>query len=279
MVSIDKTYLKKNEYIQLRDWWIETKEQQEKELGYSHWMFPFDSFDGVPDTKKITKEFLSKHTQDIDNFTDNQPVWNTSGIFDLWLIKNCQLDFVQIRLKDQYSENYFGFKFKDKLNFSEKPLIVSIKDKGHDIYFFRTKGSDLKDGEVSFFNKVIFYGTTYFLKLIDDAIRTIEGHSSRVDIEIAFELYGLLIIAKGNSFFIDDVEIYHLPIFDFKKIAQMPKIKHSYKLSDSKNYHNEEVFVSHENECFDITMYKDFKRENLKHYTSLLPEYTKQIIT
>lgn len=34
------------------------------------------------------------------------PLWNTPTYFDIWLIRNCHIDFIQDRLKDQYGEEY-----------------------------------------------------------------------------------------------------------------------------------------------------------------------------
>ena len=277
MAGIDKTYLNKQEYIQLRKFWVETREQQKKELGYAVWMYPFTYFGDLDTTDDITQEMLDSNI-DVDNFGDEVcPVWSTSSSFDLWLAKNCPLDFIKERLFEQYDSDFIGFKHDFK--FSEKPCLISITENGNSIYFFRTSGDDLKDGEINIHEKILFYGTTRILKIINQALNCISGFRfGNVNLKIEFEYFGVpFIYENGNIIHGKTLEPVDYRFDD--DCFFIPKIKHSYKISDAKKYKLEEIFISSEDKCFDIAQFKEVDKKYLKRYIKLsTPDYINKLI-
>lgn len=89
MAAIDKTYLKYQDYLILKDWCDKTK------LIYDN---------GI---KGSPKDFLFSYNEPYEG---EAPVWNTPESFDRWLYHNCPLSFIQERLKEQYSDTdtYFN---------------------------------------------------------------------------------------------------------------------------------------------------------------------------
>lgn len=95
MAVIDKTYLKYQDYLILKEWCENTK------LIYS------DGKEGSP------KDFLYLYTEP---YKGKLPVWNTPWAFDDWLRNNCPLDFIQKRLNEQYGNKPV---FEDVESFDE----------------------------------------------------------------------------------------------------------------------------------------------------------------
>lgn len=92
MAAIDKTYLHSwNEYKQLKDW-VESVGNVTDDYGNrfnpKEWLFTCSKKDFDKLEKKNDKWGI--------------PVWNTPTAFDIWLIRNCPLDFIHDTLKDQY---------------------------------------------------------------------------------------------------------------------------------------------------------------------------------
>lgn len=126
MAAIDKTYLYKwVDYKALHDWcksvgtiiddygneitpldWIWELTEDEFNSNISHQIARSIEAYNRGDYKSAVDEGLM--TQDeYDNWDAIKhiwgiPVWNTSIAFDVWLIRNCPLDFIQDRLKEQY---------------------------------------------------------------------------------------------------------------------------------------------------------------------------------
>src|SRR5574343_1225158 len=159
MASIDKTYVTKDEYVLARQFWLDTYEQQVRELGFAQWLYPFSVYGDT----ECTRDFIANNTLDVEEFLDEGVLWNTGSTFDLWLAKNCNLDFIKDRLSVQYGQDWFGFKHAAELDFSEKPCIISIEYSGNMaesmVYLFRDKGEDLSDKEVFIHDDIIVYGT------------------------------------------------------------------------------------------------------------------------
>lgn len=126
MAAIDKTYLYSwEQYEQLRDWcksvgtviddygnkitaldWLYklTKEEFESIIAeqlektqddYKNGKLKFLLNSGIITQEEYNNFDATKHIWGIS-------VWNTDTYFDVWLIRNCPLDFIQNRLKEQY---------------------------------------------------------------------------------------------------------------------------------------------------------------------------------
>lgn len=114
MAGIDKTYIYWKEYPTYRQWWIDNYNKMKKELGHTIYLYPFQYFRPF-DPKEYTPQFLKENTQDLEsckNIAYEFPVWNTSEKVDMWLIKNCNIQSFQKRLRSVYPRHWKGFKIK-----------------------------------------------------------------------------------------------------------------------------------------------------------------------
>lgn len=98
MAAIDKTYIKTyNQYKEVWDWC--------KDIVVT-----------LDFNKKISfkpSDFLNELTEDdFNNLPENRELvlWNTPSYMDKWLIRNCPIDFIQKRLKEQYGDDYDDIK-------------------------------------------------------------------------------------------------------------------------------------------------------------------------
>ena len=272
MAGIDKTYITKEQYKIARAWWIKNYHKQKKVFGHAWWLYPFSCYD----EETITPQFLKEHTSDVNNFVDGNCLWNTSAIFDLWLIQNCPLDFIQERIKEQYGEDYWGFKYKDQLDFSEKPRVLSISDgEKINIYFYQ----DLNGEKIEKLDKIIFYGTTFMYKVIDDMCNCFSfPHNKNLIVEYMY--YGLCITNRGGKNFIFEedatetlVNIPNIYSDNVQEFFNFPKITHSYKLKECQSYPTQAIYISKENEVYDISAYKGFNKKDMSRYMLDLPKY------
>jgi hypothetical protein len=98
MAAIDKTYIKTyNQYKKVCDWC--------KDI-----VVIFDI------NKKISfkpSDFINEYTEDDFNKLPKNGelvLWNTPFYMDKWLIRNCPINFIQKRLKEQYGDDYDDIK-------------------------------------------------------------------------------------------------------------------------------------------------------------------------
>ena len=284
MAGIDKTYITKEQYIEARKFWMKTYAKQVKELGHAVWLYPFSAF---KDVEEVTPQFLRKNTADIDNF--GSVLWNTSSVFDLWLMKNCPLDFVQARLHEQYDENYWGFKYKNQFNFFKKSFILSAHDskgnKNVDLYFYQELKKDRKNfAKIEFIDKIIFYGTTFMYKFLQDIYKSF-SFADNETLEVRFEYYGLKMINRGKKTFVyneDETETeINLPYIyedNVKEFFNVPEIKHSYKVKECKDYPAQAIYLSTETEIFDISAFKNYDKTKIGNMLLSLPKYVEEQI-
>lgn len=275
MASIDKIYCHKIDYLEFCKFWMKTKEQQLMEMGELLGLHPFY-------TEKDWTQFDFKKLEELGNsyFPDdytNMPLMNNSVIWDLWLKKNCDIKFVTERIDEQYGGSYMMQNAKD-FDFNQESFVMSIERKDPDsdllLYFFRTRGDDLKEGEIYVHDKIIFYGTTYLLKIIDKAIDAFNGKLGGSKLTVIVDFYGMIIKFEHGKYYRligeDEIEIDNL--FDLS-LSHFPEIKHSYSMKEIEDYEPEEIYISDEIEAFDITQYKDFNISHFPRYIKLLPGY------
>lgn len=287
MAGIDKFYCTLPEYKKVRDWWINTRKSQKDDLGYLLWMYPLSNIRDINgDTFKEASEIpdaLLVDKKDYGYWDDGDlltqlAILNTMPKEDLWLSKNCDLDVIQDQLKEKYSEDWIGFTHKNELNFECDPCIVNIITSDmEDIYFFE----DVDDENIKIVEKVIFYGTTYLLKVFYEAIKclSLKLRSSMIN-EIHIDYYGIQLkyMVKENIFFDlnNDRKQVSLSIVDYEIFV--PEFKHSYNVKEVENYDPYEIFMSHENEAYDITQFMDGSKEKMNRYIMLLPDYIERQI-
>lgn len=130
MAAIDKTYISSVEqYIEIRDWCLNQPIQYDS-LGNTWHISDFlpynctydDNFNIIEEhiyTEEEIKNLLNikrKSTQKHktkEDYNINQveiPLWNTPLYVDIYLIRNCPIEFIQDRLKIQYSDCYESIK-------------------------------------------------------------------------------------------------------------------------------------------------------------------------
>lgn len=98
MAGIDKTYIKTyNQYKEVYDWCkdIVVTLDVNKNISFK------------------PSDFLYEWTEDdFNQLSENGELvlWNTPSYMDSWLIRNCPIDFIQKRLKEQYGDEYDDIK-------------------------------------------------------------------------------------------------------------------------------------------------------------------------
>lgn len=99
MAAIDKTYIKTyNQYKEVYDWCkdiVVTLNFNKKNISFK------------------PSEFLNELKEDdFNNLSENREfvLWNTPWYMDKWLIRNCPIEFIQKRLKEQYGDDYDAIK-------------------------------------------------------------------------------------------------------------------------------------------------------------------------
>lgn len=312
MAAIDKTYVNKKQYLQVREWWIKTRKKQKREIGHEIWLYPFsvlEIYDTAENGYKLLETLPLSSNKDIEWFSDDdndyRALWNTSTKVDVWLSLNCPFDFIQDTLKEQYGEDWFIFKHKDQIDFEPHVRIWAITQKSDNndccLYFFKDiKDADGKILENEYIKKAIVYGTTYIFERIELAKQAIKGDSdisnSHTGMEVFFEYYGCPIYYKGGKFFIKDTDVevtdesegYNKMSFSSNPFGyiqdsefKLPNFKHSYNANECLKYDDEAIFMSHKNDCFDISQYqnnKEDKKEAINRWITFLPEYLGKMI-
>lgn len=113
MAGIDKTYISDYEqYKEVRDWCKDKKVVLKNGLSFNADDFLYDK-DMSEESFNEWKEEVIQNSMKMYNesYEDAEkhfeiPLWNTPTYFDIWLIRNCPIDFIQDRLKVQYGESY-----------------------------------------------------------------------------------------------------------------------------------------------------------------------------
>jgi hypothetical protein len=94
MAGIDKTYVKSlKEWREIEDW---AKDKVIVSDYADEYVFLIEY---IPE---YTDEEIEKWIQQAGEV----PIWNTGTFVDVWLMKNCPLEIIQNRLKEQYGEEY-----------------------------------------------------------------------------------------------------------------------------------------------------------------------------
>lgn len=98
MAAIDKLYIKTwDQYTQLKEWCA----------GKVCWDKPYLDYKGRTVEKLYAHDFLFDWEKK-DWGKGGKPVFNAPIWFDIWLIQNCPLDFIQVELKDMYGDDDYN---------------------------------------------------------------------------------------------------------------------------------------------------------------------------
>lgn len=282
MAIADKTYISKEQYILLKKWWLKTRKKQVRELGDEIYMYPFQH---LSEGNVIGGEYVtdfeydpSESDLDIENFGDGaQCLWNTSTKTNLWLAKNCPFDFIQEQLKEKLTTDFYVkisdknqcLSLIDKLDFSKPDSILYIKNKEVELFFFSLPD---KNGEVSYYDKMIAYGTPNVFKVIDEAKKGLRKYSKKY--EIGFMYCGIEFILKNGRLRTDGQKNIQIPFFNSEAL-NTPKIKYSFRQKDAEKFENSQIILSEDNEIVTLDMYSE---PDLERYIFTLPNYLKKLI-
>ena len=179
MAYIDKTYFSTYEqWKQVRDWCDDKIVEFSKTQIYhvKYYLNYIDltevEFDSYKEefVKSYCKNYNTTREEALNNFS--MVLWNTPVWLDIWLIRNCPIDFIQDRLKYQYGKDYelikqyrsiydtykrnglgkhFHYKVICKPNWHPRfnitirttfDTIVPFKEKKHSLWFVRVKDKD-----------------------------------------------------------------------------------------------------------------------------------------
>ena len=286
MAGIDKTYGSKEQYKQLRQFWIDTYDEQIRLFDEAIWLYPFSAFDDFPKIE-ITPEFLKVHTDDIDEFpedTDNYPLWNTSSTFDVWLSKNCKLDFVQKRLAEQQYDSYWlGFKYQNLLNFDHKPHLIQIDIKhfGNDdsIYFYK----DIDKDSIETLDKLIVFGSTWFFQILNDAKQTLNNFvKPSIQLDINFNYFGLNLKHSNKTLYLLDSDGNVIDTIDdiiqFEDL-KIPEIKYARSFKEAIDYEPHEIYFSNTDEIIAMADFEDYETNSVQRCAmSALDKYLYELI-
>lgn len=294
MSCSDKMYFTKEEYIEIKKLWLKTRKKQKRELGSEIWMYPFTALkdwykdeNGLIDFDNVKFDYdPSESNLDIEYMPSegDSSVFNVSTKVELWLLKNFNLPCIKREVEKQLSTYWFQdiseelrFNLIDELDFTEDDRIYYINNNENiSLHLYNISSKD--DERLYPIKKVLVYGTTDYLKVIDLAVNQIYRYDDN-GLEIDFTFCGLTLTSRNGKlyYFIDketEKEIF-IPFIrpDFK----LPKFKHSYKIKDSKKYNTREIILSigTDNIC-NSSAYKG--NNSLKRLLIELPEYIREQI-
>lgn len=242
MAGIDKTYVNKSQWLQAKEFADITKNQQIKELGSS---IPF-------------------YYDNADEIGDDTVLWNTSVIQDIWLRKNCRLDFIQNRLDAQYGGSFNKGSSLDILaelcTFEHVGLeIRSIESPSGNIYFWYNEGDDTWLLEET--DTILVYGTTYIYELLDKIMVSIRGYDNFSG-TVTFDFYGAGLKYVDGKIFTESGLMIDLGYINEKAI-KLPKLKHSFNSRDVKRFRPEMIYFSHTSDVVCLHEYKNIDSLNI----------------
>lgn len=223
MAAIDKTYVNREQWDRAMIFLEETRIKQIADLGSSIEPYYTEYPDGQSEVA----------------------LWNTSKIQDIWLKRNCQLDFVQERLKVQYGTDAKLDWWAEKCIFDIPGLyFVEIKTHKDCVYFFDT---DLGSDTISIYDEtddILVYGTTRILELIDSAIERFAWDTGNFDGEMTLLYYGCELKFKDGSWTSDGEVVKPWPIMMSEPV--LPRIRINPPLSDVRK--PQTVYISNDEE-------------------------------
>lgn len=129
--SENETDLDMGEYTEeyINDCLSNIRKDNQKYKTEEHWKNTLEPYsDDTEYTDSIST--FEKYCEHLDNSAEI-PLWNTDHIFDIYLIKNCPVEFIQNRLKEQYGGGWYKEAFT-KHNKSYEAIKNGVSD--YDMY-------------------------------------------------------------------------------------------------------------------------------------------------
>lgn len=269
MAGIDKTYVTVDQWHLGKKFWDDTKDQQIRELGH----------------------LIGLYHETEKTIYDDCVLWNTSILEDIWLKRNCPLDFIQDRIEFQYGDTFskgredgFMSLMAQNCDFSENGIylheMVSADEKIAIYFWFESA-----DGETMTLDEtdeICLYGTTHFHKVLH-SLKVILCGDEVFHGEIKFSYHGAYLIYHDGKCQIETKD--GLKDIDFRMSwsdeFKFPKINYSWNSKDAKKYRPEFIFFSTENEIYSLADFKDLPEslnigEGIRIGRFGLPEYIRE---
>jgi hypothetical protein len=239
MATKDKTYGNKAQYESAVQFLKNNKEKMLAELGQE------------------IKTYSSKWESDPEQVL---PIWTTSFINDVWLYKNCNLDFVQKRLREQWGENceklvMFGQMCDFSTPFVHIIWIYSTNDSSVSMVF--TYEDEHGDNCVlDETDEIISIGDAYILEVLNFAVQSLTNQKPYFSkfITVEFNYYGATMKFQDGKFYCFmgvDGDYKWTEIKDFwpttvilEQHLKVPKIEITLDTNKAFKYNREKIFFS-----------------------------------
>lgn len=205
---------------------------------------------------------------DIDNKESSRVLWNTSIIQDIWLKRNCQLDFVQDRIKSQYGSDFKTLSlFSAYMDFSNGLTASIIRfDIGESyINLFYTTNDETYVFDEN--DELVVYGDSTFLEIVSQIVNP-EGYgytSAHFDFSVEFDICGMNIAYRDSKYYFKDTILDFIP----EVKINFPKIKHSYDVNDADNVPASQIIFSDRNTFCSLDQYENYTDYDLKRFIKI----------
>lgn len=278
MAGIDKTYVNFDEYKKIRQFWIDTYDEQCRIFGSPVWLYPFEAISGNSD-EVFEKVRLNQTNEDLAAYTESKdfPVWNTSTMFDIWLIKNCNIEVVQSRMAQVHGKDWWVW--HTNFDFTSPNILLEFQYLPTESIAYFYRNTDEKN-TIETIDNILVYGTTDFFKHYDNILNIIFGVRTLPHYNVKYEIWGNYIEYNDGVFKLMDTGQEIDALFNFNKIGwHLPTMKHSYRLKDAKKYKKDEIMLSTETFFYDIAQFIKHDEISVKGFCMRqLPEYINNLI-
>jgi hypothetical protein len=286
MASADKTYINKEEYILVKQWWLKTRKKQKRELGSEIWMYPFqwlthETYENGFDKPTVHYNFdPSESDLDIQNVGEDSTLWNTSTKTNFWIAKNCPFDFIQKQIKEKLSEEWYQeipdelkpLSLIDKMTFNSPDYVIQITGKDSYLYFWE----DCDEEYEKIIDRFLVYGTTFLYKIIHD-FKNNQFSGKKFPYKVIFQYCGLNFeFNKGRMFYLSDKgkkKEVHIPFFRFENL-KFPKFIHSWDIKDYSKWDKNKIILSFDDKVYDMSCYRE--ESSKRRLLMELPDYIRE---
>lgn len=241
MATKDKTYGNKAQYESAVQFLETNKERMLQELGEEIKSYSDESY-RVEWESNPEKIF---------------PLWNTSFIKDVWLYKNCDLQFVQNRLKEQYGENCEKLSFFAKICDFSLPFVHlnNIYSYDDDISISFNYEKDGVGYILDETDEIISFGDAYILEVLNFAVQSLtntkpSSYLSK-NVVVEFNYYGADMKFERGRFYYYNLDGEWEEIKGFGDIVitlephlKVPKVEITLDTNKLQNYDPEKIFFS-----------------------------------
>lgn len=185
------------------------------------------------------------------------PLWNTSFIKDVWLYKNCDLQFVQIRLKEQYGENCEKLSFFAKICDFSLPFVHLDKIYNYDDEISISFSFEKDDVEyiLDETDEIISIGDAYILEVLNFAVQSLTERkpSSNIskNVVVEFNYYGADMKFENGKFYYynlngewEKIEGFGDILTTLESHLKVPKVEITLDTNKLQNYDPEKIFFS-----------------------------------